>query len=687
MITGCNKSGDPVEPPTGGGGTAVDPEAPIVLEPVEHPSQLLPRDTSFLVTFSGFARLSEIIDRPRLVAEFRPQYAGLQAVITGSLGHNLSDPETWAEVGLDASKPMALSLSDVNSARFVVFATIADREKLVTFIQKLASDAKAELTEDRYGGASVWRMAGSNGAVVLRDDLVALVVEGRAQEGFDLPKVVATMDPNLSLAAQVDYRKSTGGMRAADMTVFVDLAQIVAQTNADAETRAATPQSNWAQERLEEAQKEGADPERLAELGKQAEEERQRQQWWRTREEGERELSELLVSGIEGVGLSATVKRSGPVFDGRVVASEEAFLRRLVDNRQGAPALTHSMNGTPIWCMSGRVVADAGFELLPLVAKAEGQEYEAFLGEMSGKIGLNLHTDLRPVMDGDSELCVSFDAPFDPSAKNPLDNVGLSALVTVKEEAQAKYLLAKIASSKSRLASQMRKRGEGYDAALPDWRTMHLDAVGNRVVVSTDRDLAKRLAAGDPGSMPSKIRPTGARGAINIGGTAASQAFDISLLALMFVGQSVSTMDQAISMNGRSAEEMAAIPHSSKSKKAKKALKKATDTLAALQRKESAADVQRVLEVTDPLGIMAVAATEDERGFTLTGGQFIRAETVSHVVEGLLRAAMTNGPRRDSTLAAEFDAAWEARMKAEQAYGEAREEDAARHDKKKGKKR
>ena len=51
----------------------------------------------------------------------------------------------------------------------------------------------------------------------------------------------------------------------------------------------------------------------------------------------------------------------------------------------------------------------------------------------------------------------------------------------------------------------------------------------------------------------------------------------------------------------------------------------------------------QVLAFTDGLGVLVTAATEDDRGFTLTGGQFLRAGGLGRVLETLLRAATGGG--------------------------------------------
>ncbi len=672
-VGACTKKGDgeTIQPD---GKTPDGTPAAIELAPIDHPSQMMPRDTAVLVTVGSMDRVAEVFERERLVEAFGPQYTSLSAIVRGTLGYDLFDPAEWANVGLDPAAPMGLAVTSAVHPKVVAFATIGDEVKLLEFLRATAGKASMELVETSYGAAKVLRPKGENdGAVVIRDRLVAFVFE---EQGVDFAKQLVTMDPNVSLASNVSYRKSTGGLRAADLTMFFDIANLVEQANIEQEDRASEPQENWAQQELVEAQKRGDSPERLAELEKQVAEINEDQARWRKREEGERMLTELLASGIEGAGFTVTVKRSGPIFDGRIVADDEAFLRRLVSNREGAPVLNRAMNGAPLFCVSGQVGGDALIELLEAAAFADGKEFSSVLAESKVKTGLELDSDLK-ALAGASEMCLALEGELDPTKGDPADSLGLGVVVSLADEAKAKYLLAKVANSKGKLAGKMKKKGSGYTVEVPDWRTMYVQDWGSRIVISSDAELATRLAEGKPGSMPSKVRPAGARGAMDLPGTAASEAFDLSLGMLWLMAGSSSFGEPSFTVGGLSQEEMEKVPLSKKSKKARKALDKATAKLEKLEKERDAAEYRKLTEIMDPMGIVVAAATADARGFTVTGGQFLRVKSLGQVVESMLGATMSDDPLPEDKRK-ELDQAWEKRSEASQAFVEARTEDAER---------
>lgn len=688
-LAACNKPKDDavVAPDGGGGATSTGPGAPVELAPVDHPSQLLPRGTAVLVTGTSFSRAAEVFERDRLVEAFGPQYTSIRAAIVGSIGHDLLDPKAWPEVGLDPGGTVGVAVSGVGSdAKIVLLATVSDRKKLVDAIRSIAGKAATEMVEEAYGSASILRPKGEprDGVVVLRDRFAALVID-TGKGNLDYAKLMVTMDPNVSLASQAAYRKATGGLRAADLVTYLDVAGMVDQANARSGSSVAS--NDWAKDELARAQKEGATPERIAELQLQVEQARKDELSWRKRDEGQRALSELVVSGIEGIGLTATAKRSGPVLDGRVVAGEDAFVRRLLVNRPGASTLPVAMNGAPLWCGAGRIDPAAGFELFEAMGAANGRTPVELGADGKRELGIDIAADLVPVLGGDAELCFTFEGTPGEGRMDPKTQLGLGAIVQMTDAAKAKYVLAKIATSGSELAKHMKKRGEGYTVDVPEWRTVHVQTAGDRVVVTTDPELAKRLASGDPGSMPSKIRPPGAMGAIGLQGTAASQVVDLSLSVLWtMVGRS-SMGAPVVVAAGLTLEEMEKVPLSAKTKKAKKAMEKAHAKVRVLEAKREAAEVKQVLAFTDGLGVLVTAATEDDRGFTLTGGQFLRAESLGRVLESLLRAATggVGGATLEPADQKALDDAWQRWSDAQRAYTDARMEDGERAAKKLGK--
>lgn len=683
---GCTK-------PAGNGSTAPDVHAggsgtaaPLEVVPIEHPAQLLPRGTVLLLTASSVDRVAEVLERDRLVESFAPQYTSLRAVMVGSLGLDPLDPRAWPEMGLDPGGPVGLAMTSVAEPHVVLLATVSDRGKLVSFVRKAAGKAEVELLEEPFGNASILRPKGhdDDGVLVVRDRFAAIVLD-TAKDQLGLARTMATMDPNVSLAAQAGYRKATGGMRAADGSLYLDVAGMIDQANANMRARRAEPSPNWALEELERAKAEGAPPERIAELQRQAAEVAASDERWRKRDEALAALGELVVSDVEGVALSASVKRSGPVLDGRVAAGPESLLRRMLVNRTGAPVLTVAMNGAPLWCASGRVEPSAALELVEAFALAEGADAGQLRADVKSELGFDLDADLLPALGGEAELCVAIDGAPGKGPKDPKEALGFGALVQTTDEAKAKYLLAKMATSGSGVGKRMKKRGEGYTVEVPEWKTVHLQPVGARVVITTDPDLGKRLAVGDPGAMPSKIRPPAAAGAMGLGGTAAVQSFDLSLGLLWTMAGRMSMSKPTILAPGLSPEQMEAVPHSAKAKKAKKALDKASANLEEQQQRRSAAEMDALLAITDGLGILVTAATEDDRGFTLTGGQFLRAESVGRVVESLLRGAITGlRSEGDAALDKAVSDAWSRYDEAQRAYSDARLEDAARWAKKKG---
>jgi hypothetical protein len=108
-------------------------------------------------------------------------------------------------------------------------------------------------------------------------------------------------------------------------------------------------------------------------------------------------------------------------------------------------------------------------------------------------------------------------------------------------------------------------------------------------------------------------------------------------------------------------------------------MQKAQAALEKLEAKREAAQLERLLAATDAIGLFAGTATEDDRGFVLTGGQFVRAESVGQVVENVLKAVVNDGePALPPAEQEQLDKAWERYSETQRQWTDARLEDAER---------
>lgn len=686
-VAACNKPNDAVVAPDASGGPATTwSGAPIELTPVDHPSQLMPPGTALLLTGTSMTRVAEVLERDRLAAALGEEYTLLRSAIVDGLGHDLLDPKAWPEVGLDPGGMVGLAVSDLDDPPIGFIVTVSDRRRLVDFVRNLAGKAELELVEEAYGSASILRPKdGSNDVVImLRDRFMALVFAG--DEGnIELARQMATMDSDASLASRAAYRSATEGLQAADMVAYMDFGGILGQPYAGEPKYFMKGRVEEQANMLEQARKRGAPPDEIAELEQQLAKTKAKAEPWRQRAEIERASTQFMVSGIEGVALAATVERSGLVFGGRVVAGPDAFMRRLVANRSGASALPMAMNGALLSCYLSRIDPATALGLLEEMRAAGGQDPTWIHTEAKDALGLDVKADLVPVLGGDMDLCLAVEG--DPSVGlDPGKQLHVGVTVQVTDAAAAKRVLAKIATSGSRIGKRVKQRGEGYTVEYPPWGTVHVQIAGELVVASTDPELAKRLAAGVPGSMPSKLRTPAAMGAIGLPGTTITGASDLSLFILRKAVDRMIPGMPPVSVPGFTPAELEKVPLSARSKQAKKALEEADAELDAFDAKRNEQQAKFLLRVLDGLGVFVLATTEDDRGFTMTGGQFLRAESLGHVLEVLIQA-LNEGPVR------ELEPAEEARfMKARdrwealrEAYAEARMEDGRKYLEKRGK--
>jgi len=686
-VAACNKpKDDVVVAPDGSGGPAATASgAPIELAPVDHPSQLMPPGTALLVTGTSMTRVAEVLGRDRLVAALGEEYTLLRSASVETLGHDLLDPMAWPELGLDPGGTVGVAVSGHDDPPIVLVATISDRRTLLDSLRSAAGKVEMELVEEAYGTASIlWpKDISDDMVVVLRDRFMALVFAG--DEGnLELARQMVTMAPDASLASRAEYRSATEGLQAADMVAYIDVGGVFRRAYAK------EPKyfmQDWVEEQantLEQARRRGASSDEIAKLEQELAKAKARAEPWRQQAELQRASTQFFASGIEGVAVTVTVERSGPVFGGRVVDGPDSAMRRLAVNRSGASALPMAMNGALLSCYLSRLDPATTLGVLEEARAAVGQDPTWIRTEIMDALGLDVEADLVPILGGDMDLCLAVEG--DPSAGlDPGKRLHAGVTVQVTDPAAAKRVLAKIAASGSRIGKRVKKRGEGYTVEYPPWGIVHVQVAGDLVVASTDPELAKRLAAGDPGSMSSKIRAPAAMDAIGLPGAAITGVSDLSLYILR-KAVTGPVADMPVIVPGFTSEELEEIPLSAKSKKIKKGMEMAYAELEAINARRDDQQAKAIVRVFDGLGMFVLAMTEDERGFTMTGGQFLRAESLGHVLEVMIQS-LDEGSTR------ELEPAEEARFVKLRdlwkglrgAYAEARLEDGRKYLEKRGK--
>lgn len=649
-------------------GQAAVAAAPVTA--VARPAQMMPSGTSMLVVGESPTRAAEVFDRDRLMDRFGTQAKMAQAFLGSQLGFDPLDPGSYGAVGIDADGPFGLAVLDATNPVLAFFVTVGDAGKLKTLARDVSGRQRIELQERDYGGATVLRSSEPGApALVLRGSLAVLVTPMGAAPEIDWAERLATIDPADSLSRARGYRRAMGAYDGGDVLAFLDPAGLVQQALTQA-ARQDAEQGDWAAQELEAARERGASAEEIQRLESVAEENRKQQASWTRREQAQRDLVALTVSGMEGLGVRLSAKSSGVFIEARGALTPDAFVRRAFHNVPGRALLPAAMGGEPILLLSGGLQPAVAQEWVELAMQGEGTSWAELATHVREAAGVDLDKELMPLLQGDGGIAISLDEPLAFEEPERLrQTLGFALHARVSDPAAAKALLARIAASTGEVGSMLNPDGDRFVADVPDYRKIWVEVAGDQLLVTTDGQLGVRVARETRGMMGRNTNPPEAWAAMMMPDRAAVFAQDLRFFALTFLASSVEMASMA------EGPELADVPLSRKAKAKQKEIEALDAKIQAAQRKQQAASLAQVDAIVAPIGTTVITAALDDRGLEMLGGQFIRAESLGIVVENVIAAAMEGSPApADQKVFELFDQ----RSRVEQELREIREADAAR---------
>lgn len=616
---------------------------------IDHPVQMLPRDTQLVGWVSGANRLAEVFERDRLAQAFPKPFAEFSRESSEEVGWDLSNPAAYRDVGIDPAGRMGAALISARSEVGAFFFTLADEGKFIEMIRAKAGQRQIALTTQQYGPATL--LASDKGVSIVVRDGFAMVVIAERPPGVDYGEMIAKLDPRQSLAAAVEYRKALGGLRDTDAMAYMNLGLLYSDANL-AREEATAEAGSWADKEIAAAKERGAEAEEIKRLEQQAAEDAAWEEKWEARRAAERQIVETLLDGLEGIGMALSVKRTGPVVDGQMVMREDAFLRKLVIADSKPLPLPKALNGAPIIFWGGKVDVDAALELADLFAQSEGANiHDASKTMKSEVLGINPETELVPLLTGEAAMAVTLEAEPDFAHLDELPKqIGLTFELGISDPAKVEALLGKIDKSNTLAGLAVSKKDGAYQFSVPEFRTMQAAVAGNKLVVTTDPGLAGRLVTGAEGSMKRDTHPPGPFYVMTLPNVGGAWVTDIRYLGgFFFASLSAGEMvfsDMKSEAGMPSWDEVEKSRMSRASKKKKDELDAAEKELDKARADVDGAQAKAVLDAMGAFGTTAFVLQPNARGFSIAGGQFIGADTLGGVVETIVRLS-ENDPERN----------------------------------------
>lgn len=638
----CRPTAGPVAPDGGGGtgnGAGVGgSDAMTPLAPVTRAAELLPPRTMMLMDVAGPARLAEIIGRDALVKQFDQEYRKISREMVEEVGVDLLDPKQLTGIGVDVAGRMGVAVIGVEPLTLAFHWSVSDAGRFRQFVMDSLRRKSQEIVSVPMSGAELLRLDGQRAALILRGPLAIFVMQDGGEPKGDPALEIATADPNLALSNDRKFRKATGGLAPADWTTYLDAGAMWERVRSAEEPTGVN--SNWARDELAKAKADGATPERIAELERQAKDFDESEKRWADRRKAERELLEKLVGGTGRMVWTVSAKPGGLVGEGQLELGDDGLVRKIVRNHPGSPALPKALAERPVLMFTGALDPAELVGLADLLLRTEGTSWKEMAVEAKDKLAVDLDAELRPLVTGTGGMAVT----IDPAVKGAPDpkHIGLAIDIELADAAAASALLDRVAK---RAEAERRKRKDTSFALrrdaktsswildVPKWRAVHVSVAGHHLVVSSDPGLAKRLAEGKPGEAPGRTPPA-ALAAASLAGAAFGGMVDIELMTLFTFARS-DGMFSSVSVEEPGTQKA---PKSKEYKAKLREVDKARAEVERLQQKEADQELAAWTGVFSPWGALAGNVTEESKGLLARGGLFVNAKGG---IAGALLASLT----------------------------------------------
>lgn len=512
--------------PTGEASQAPDPL------PVEAASDLIPGDA--MVYFEA-SRPTELLRLFTSLAEI-PEFQGARNEAADVVGADLLDARQWANVGIDADGPMGIALFDPESQAGCFYVTVSDLDEFEAMVRRIVAriDPDGGVATSEIEGAVIMRLSEELSIVVRASVAVMVLVDRPTRAPRDYTAMVATMDPRDSLGHSEGFVWARAKVGDSDdgMLYLAPKPILDAMAATDDEYAYGT---RYAQDALDEARRRGAPPEEIGMLEEQLARE---QEWARDRQrarEAERELMEQIVGSVEAVYAAGDLRDDGLDAHGQLLIRRESPLRALFVPERGESPLFAALDEPALAIVDGQTDVQAMLHMVDMLAQADGASLAEVNAEILAETGLDVLGDLVPSLRGDGGFAITQSRPTANVAIADLPNtLGLAAHLGLDDPAPVRRALDHLARDKGMFGFLRRaKRGGGWTLALPEWRDVHIDVEGDRLLVSTDRGFTERVRDARPGSQAEVLRAADhpAWGSFP---TPALRAYqDLSLLAIL----------------------------------------------------------------------------------------------------------------------------------------------------------
>jgi hypothetical protein len=624
------------------------------------PQQLFPEGTAMIVNLAGIGALLGIVDLEALMPKIRPFYDQGATFLTSTFGANLLDPNQWPQVGIDPKGPMGAALVDARSTTIVLYATVADRERLRGFVDRVASPQRlSPVFEDR--GVVLKTEDERSPALVLRDGFVFLVITDRPEAMvYDIARQLASVDPARALTATPRYQQAiAGGVPGAGLTAYLDLSAFLESEELQLMAAMTTSEPSWPERELELATGRGAPPEELDRLRQQIDSDREYQRRNFERRTRGIELGKRWLAGVSPIVFEFTGSLSGVTGTIRAKMPETAPMRGILRNASEPSPVLMALGERPALMYGASLdlpIVLAEFEAL---LRSDGGDLDKAYRELGELLRVaDPRREMLAVLSGTGGFALTIsEALLRGDGSKDTQELGFVVGLGVKDTGRAEALLAAIWKKIPGKVGKDPATG-AYTLEESSWRKIHAKVVAQQLVVTTDAGLIQRVAAGDRKTTAKWLQPA-AVPVVNARDAAMQGLLDPVAATLLISGRSSSYYYDSNEANEPlppywllpdvPREQFDKVPRSAAYKAQMREWKALSEKIRKRTQAQGRSQAQTLVELARCIGVLTGNLREQPDGLVLTGGQLFGKGGLARAIE--LAATMTSQrPGRDEVL-------------------------------------
>ncbi len=470
--------------------------------PVERPTDLLPAEVSVLLEVTDPGVVLPLFDG----LQQEPELDTALREASDMLGGNPLKAEDWAKLGLDVHRPAGIALLDPRSLSIAAWFSLTDEQTFTTAMLRIAEQTGGaqELSRSEMGDAHLYRFGRSFHAIVRANTVMFVFVEQPDQAPRDYPATIATIDPRDGLARSQGFGWAREQTRAGDDGIFFVAPNPLVQ--AFEQEQRNDYGVTWAEDQLAEARRTGADAQTIRDLEQRL---AQEQEWAREREREDKAALEAvreLVGPMRAFAITADVDRTKIDARARLLMPDGGLLRDLFVPLQSQTPLLSALDEPPLFILDGQVDPQKFLRLVDLLARTDDETLEKLDQEAASMLGFSFMSTVVPLFDGRAGFAITQIREPDPKKLDKTHEVlGMAAHAGLKDPEGTRKLLDDLARNPLLKGAIKKAKKGGWEIAVPEWKTVHLDVVDTRLIATSDRALIGRVRDAKPGKQAATL--------------------------------------------------------------------------------------------------------------------------------------------------------------------------------------